>query len=132
MNTRRMAAYGAMGGAGLGGFTWVVIAGVLIRDPVIWGLGALLGLAVWLGGAHAMLRYPTHTLAVLGIVVVAVVLVDVAFLAVVVPRLPEEYAGLYFGTSPTAFRAIRPFLWLAGVAGPACVLWEYLRTKRVP
>jgi len=132
MNTQRVTAYGAMGGAALGGFIWVVIAGALIHDPVIWALGAVSGLLIWIGGARAMLQYPARTLAVVGIVVLVVVLADLAFLAVVLPRLPEQDAGLYFGTSRTAFRAIRPFLWLAGVAGPACVLWDLLRARRVP
>ena len=132
MNTRRVTAYGAMGGAGLGGFVWVVVAGVLIHDPLIWGLGALAALGVSIGGAQALLRYPTRTLTVVGVVALVVALADFAFLAAVLPRLPEEDAGLYFGTSRTAFRAVRPFLWLAGVAGPVCALWDFLRSKRVP
>ncbi len=132
MDARRTTAYGAMGGAALGGFIWVVIAGALIHDPVIWGLGALSALVVWFGGARAVLRYPARTLTVVGIVVLVVVLADLAFLAVVLPRLPEQDAGLYFGTSRTAFRAFRPWLWVAGAAGPACVLWDLLRARRRP
>ncbi|PYO77941.1 MAG: hypothetical protein E6K55_05160 [Gemmatimonadetes bacterium] len=132
MNGQRMAAYGAMGGAALGGFTWVVVAGALIHDPAIWASGAVLALAIWWGGARAMLRYPTRVLAVIGIVVLGVVLIDAAFLAVVLPRLPKEDAGLYFGTSPTAFRAIRPWLWIAGVAGPAVALWSLWRARKQP
>ncbi|HYL21892.1 MAG TPA: hypothetical protein VEU74_09010 [Gemmatimonadales bacterium] len=130
MNGQRMTAYGSMGGVALGGFIWVVVAGLLIHDPAIWASGALLALAFWWGGARAMLRYPARALTVIGIVVVCVVLIDAALLAIVLPRLPEQDAGLYFGTSPTAFRAIRPWLWVAGLAGPAVVLWDYLRARK--
>ena len=129
MNGQRMAAYGSMGGVALGGFIWVVVAGALIHDPAIWASGALLAVAVWWIGARTVLRYPARALTVIGVVVLVVVLIDAAFLAVVLPRLPPEDAGLYFGTSPTAFRALRPWLWVAGVAGPAVVLWDYLRTR---
>lgn len=122
MDVQRVTACGTMGGAALGGFIWVVVAGVLIHDPVIWALGAVAGLALWFAGARAMLAYPARVLTVVGIVVLVVVLVDAAFLAVVLPQLPEQDAGLYFGTSRTAFRAVRPLLWVAGLAGPASVL----------
>ena len=130
MDGKRIVAYGATGGATLGGFLWVVVAGVLIHDPVIWALVAAAGLAVWAAGARAILRHPTRTLTVVGMVVLVVVLADAAFLSVVLPRLPEQDAGLYFGTSQTAFRGVRPFLWIAGVAGPVCVLWDFLRARR--
>ena len=132
MNGQRMAAYGSMGGVALGGFVWVVVAGLLIHDPAIWACGAILALAIWWVGARAMLRYPTRALAVIGIVVLGVVLIDAAFLAVVLPRLPKEDAGLYFGTSPTAFRALRPWLWIAGVAGPVAALWSWWRARKQP
>jgi len=41
-----MAAYGSMLGIALGGFTWVVVAGNLIRKPVI-GLGGALAGALY-------------------------------------------------------------------------------------
>lgn len=132
MNGQRAAAYGAMGGVALGGFTWVVVAGALIHDPVIWASGAVLALVIWWGGAQAALRYPARMLTVLGIVIVGVVLIDAAFLAYVLPRLPPENAGLYYGYSPTAFRAFRPWLWVAGVAGPAVVLWDLWRARKRP
>lgn len=132
MNGQRAAAYGAMGGVALGGFIWVVIAGVLIREPAIWVSGAVLALAIWWGGARAALRYPARMLTVLGVVILGVVLIDAAYLAYILPRLPPEEAGLYYGTSPTAFRALRPWLWAAGLAGPAVALWDYWRTRKQP
>jgi hypothetical protein len=132
MNGPRVAAYGAMGGVALGAFIWVVVAGVLIGDPAIWASGAILALAIWFAGARAMLRYPARALTVIGLVILVVVLIDAAYLAVVLPRLPPEDAGLYLGTSPTAFRAFRPWLWVAGVAGPAVVLWDLWRARKRP
>lgn len=132
MNGQRATAYSAMGGVALGGFIWVVVAGALIHDPVIWASGAILAIAVWWFGARAALRYPARILSVLGIVIVAVVLIDAAFLAAVLPRLPEQDAGLYYGTSPTAFRAFRPWLWVAGLAGPAVLLWDLWRARKRP
>lgn len=130
MNGQRMAAYGSMGGVALGGFIWVVVAGLLIHDPAIWASAAVLALAVWWIGARAVLRYPARALAVMGVVVLVVVLIDAAFLAYVLPRLPPEDAGLYYGYSPTAFRALRPWLWVAGVAGPAVALWDAWRWRK--
>ncbi len=47
MDGRRVTAYGSMLGVAFGGFTWVVVAGGLIHEPVVSLGGVALGSLVW-------------------------------------------------------------------------------------
>src|SRR6058998_2154343 len=106
-------------GVAFGGFTWVVVAGRLIHDPIVSLAGALTGIAVWLVSGTALARYPARRIAVLGIVFLFVALIDWAFLAAVLPRLPAEGGSIYVGTSRSAYVMLQPILIAVGLAGPA-------------
>jgi len=118
-----------MAGVAFGGFTWVVVAGNLIGDPAVSLSGAAVGFAVWWLGARSLIRYPGRRLTVLGIVIVCVTLVDWAYLAVVLPRIPESGGSIYFGTSRSAYLALKPVLLVGGLAGTGLVLWDFLRRR---
>ena len=129
MNGQRAIFYGAMLGIAFGGFTWVVVAGNLIHEPILSLAGAVIGLAVGLAGGSSLVRYPERRGLVLGAVMLFVVLVDWAFLAVVLPRLPEQGGSIYFGTSRSAYVLLQPILLIGGVAGTGLVLWDLLRRR---
>jgi hypothetical protein len=129
MDGARVTAYGAMLGVAFGGFTWVVVAGNLIHDPRVSIGGALLGIAAWLVGGTLMTRYPARRMTVLGIVILFVILVDWGFLAVVLPRLPEQGGSIYVGTSRSAYVMLQPTLLIMGVVATGLVMWDLLRKR---
>lgn len=115
-----------MAGVAIGGFLWVVIAGRLIRDPAISLSGAALGIAIWWLGSRSLIRYQSRRLLVLGLVFVCVAVADWAFLAVVLPRLPEG-GSIYLGTSRSAYQLLQPMLLAIGAVGSGLALWDLLR-----
>ena len=129
MDGQRTVAYGSMLGVAFGGFTWVIVAGRLIHDPVVSLAGALTGIAVWLLAGTVLARYPARRIAVLGIVFLFVALIDWAFLAAVLPRLPTEGGSIYVGTSRSAYVLLQPILIAVGLAGTGLVLWDLLRRR---
>ena len=119
---------GGLMGAVLGGFIWVVVAGVVIGDATIWATGALAAAVVWCGGWLMSRRYPNRIMLILGLVIVSVCVLDLAFLAWVLPRLPDYSGSLWFGTNRAAFRAIRPLAMIGSASGAfvtAWALWRY-------
>lgn len=116
-----------MAGVAIGGFLWVVVAGRLIRDPAIALSGAAAGIAIWWLGSRGLIRYPSRRLLVLGLVFLGVAVVDWAFLAVVLPRLPEQGGSIYLGTSRSAYQLLQPTLIAIGAVGTGFVLWDLLR-----
>ncbi len=129
MVVQRAVAYGSMAGVALGGFTWVVVAGRLIHDPIVTIAGYVTGLAVWLVGATLVVRYPARRMAVVGTVVLFVVLVDWGVLAVVLPLLPEQGGSIYFGTSRSAYTLLQPTLLVLGAGATGLVLWDLFRRR---
>jgi len=129
LDGQRVVAYGSMMGVGFGGFTWVIVAGNLIHDPVVSLAGALTGFAVCLVGGTVLARYPARRIAVIGIVFLFVALLNWAFLAAVLPRLPTEGGSIYLGTSRSAYVMLQPILIAIGLAGTGLVLWDLLRKR---
>src|SRR5437879_13250920 len=72
MDGRRVTAYGSMLGVAFGGFTWVVVAGGLIHEPVVSLGGVALGSLVWWFGGRGLLRYPTRPAMVWGVLTLLV------------------------------------------------------------
>jgi hypothetical protein len=122
---QRVVAYGSMLGIAFGGFTWVVVAGNLIHEPAVSLAGALFGAGVALAGGRALARYPARRGLVTGIVVLFVVLVDWAFLGIVLPRIPAG-GSIVVGTSRSAYAMLPPILIVGGLAGTGLVLWDLL------
>ena len=118
---------GGLGGAVLGGFTWVGVAGVTLHDGLVVGAAVLTAVLVWIGAAAAYTRFPTRALGLLGVVILAVVLIDWIYLLLLLPRLAELPAYPWFGTSQASVRAIRPVLVAASVAGGVFVIIDMMR-----
>ena len=120
---------GGLAGGIIGGFTWVVVGGVVAHQPAFI-VGGIAAAAVVFAAAFAVsTRLPTRLLGVLGVTVLAVVLLDGIFLALLLPRLPESAAGLYYGTSRTAFARLRPLLLAASIAGVVLVVVDLFRQR---
>jgi len=113
----------------LGGFTWVGVAGVTLHDGLVVGAAVLTAVVVWTAGAAAYTRFPTRALGLIGVVILAVVLIDWIYLLLLLPRLAELPTYPWFGTSQASIRAIRPALVAASVAGGALVIIDVLRQR---
>ena len=120
---------GGLGGAVLGGLTWVGVAGVTLHDGLVVGTAVLAAVVLWTGAAAAYAHFPSRALGLLGVVILAVVLIDWIYLLLLVPRLAELPTYPWFGTSEASVRAIRPLLVAASVAGGAIVIIDMLRER---
>ncbi len=120
---------GGLGGAVLGGLTWVGVAGVTLHDGLVVGSAVLAAVVLWTGAAAAYARFPTRALGLLGVVILAVVLIDWIYLLLLLPRLADVPGYPWFGISQASLRALRPLLVAASVAGGACVIIDVLRER---
>ena len=133
----RWGVLGSLGGAVLGGLTWVGVAGVTLHDGLVVRCGSNLvapmlasaAVGLWSVAAAAYARFPTRALGLLGAVILAVVLIDWIYLLLLLPRLAELPTYPWFGTSQASIRAIRPALVAASVAGGAFVTIDVLRRR---
>src|SRR3989442_11616056 len=66
---------GSLGGAVLGGLTWVGVAGVTLHDGLVVSSAVLAAVGLWSVAAAAYARFPTRALGLLGAVILAVVLI---------------------------------------------------------
>ena len=120
---------GSLGGAVLGGLTWVGVAGVTLHDGLVVSSAVLAAVGLWSVAAAAYARFPTRALGLLGAVILAVVLIDWIYLLLLLPRLAELPTYPWFGTSQASIRTIRPALVAASVAGGAFVTIDVLRRR---
>src|SRR5574341_1252234 len=127
--TSRLGVLGGIAGVLLGGFTWVVIYGLHLRDHFVAVSGFLVAIALWLVAARILARYPDRRLALLGGTVLAVAAIDWLYIGLVQPRLPELPANPAIGISRSSLRAIQPALIAGSVAGTALILWDLLRSE---
>src|SRR5437879_13839105 len=105
MDGRRVTAYGSMLGVAFGGFTWVVVAGGLIHEPVVSLGGVALGSLVWWFGGRGLLRYRPRPARGWAGLTLSVVLTAWAFLANVLPGRPNQAAAINLappGQRPTS------------------------------
>ncbi len=121
---------GGVAGCVLGGLVWVVVAGFTLHDWRVVATAVAVGAAIWWGAVASYARLPTHPLGVLGAVILAVVVVDGIYLAVLLPPLSALPEYPWFGNNWRAVRALRPLLALASVAGVVVVLVDLLRRRR--
>lgn len=125
----RWGVVGGLAGGVIGGFTWVVVGGVVAHAPAFVAGGIAAAALVFAAAVAASARLPAHPFGVLGGTILAIVLLDGVFLALLLPRLPESAAGLYYGTSRTAFAGLRPVLLAASIAGVALVIVDLFRER---
>ena len=90
---------GAIAGVVIGGFGWLVISGLVIRDPLVWIPPILLGAVLSWGAMRAFAVQPERWGTLLGIVMLCVLLVAALYLEPVFRRLPQRVAGLPTGRS---------------------------------
>jgi hypothetical protein len=122
---------GGVGGCVLGGLIWVVVAGFTLHDWRVVASAVAVGGAIWWGAVASYARLPTHPFGVLGAVILAVVVVDGIYLALLLPRLSMHPEYPWFGTNWRTVRALRPLLVVGSVAGVVVVLFDLLR-RRTP
>ncbi|HEY6853575.1 MAG TPA: hypothetical protein VI139_04960 [Gemmatimonadales bacterium] len=120
---------GGLAGSVIGGFTWVVVGGLVAHQAAFVAGGIAAAAVVFAGAVAAAARFPARPLGVLGATILAIVLFDGIFLTLLLPRLPESAAGLYYGTSRTAFARLRPLVLAASIAGVVLVVLDLLRQR---
>jgi len=116
---------GALVGIVVGGLSWIVISGLIVRDIVLWAPAVLTGagliwLAMW---AHA--RRPERAITILGMTLLCVVVMCALYLQPVWDRIPNQ---LCVTTGKSAFlpSAVRIFLGLLAAAGAGLVARDLL------
>jgi hypothetical protein len=120
---------GGIGGGIIGGMTWIVVAGVIIHDPAVWIGGLLVAAAVAWSAWRLYLRQPTRPLLVVGVTIFLIGLIDLAFLAWVLPRLPTESMSLWIGSNQAAYAPIRPLAMVASASGAFVTAWQLWRYR---
>ncbi|MGH7539098.1 MAG: hypothetical protein ACREMF_10705 [Gemmatimonadales bacterium] len=120
---------GGLAGVMLGGFTWIVVYGITLGDPAVWGAGLFGALALWIVAARLSTRLPNRTLAIFGATLLAVTAIDWLFIGLLLPRLPELPANPAIGISRSSLRPMQPILIGASVTGTVLILWDLLRRR---
>ena len=127
MDGRRGAPVGSLVGIIGGGLAWLVIAGFVIGDPLVWAPAIASGVALWLGAARAWARHPERHATIVGLVALSVIVICALYVEPVFDRIPDRLFGET--TGKTAFPVIRLKLMLgvmaAGAAGYA--VWDLQR-----
>ena len=125
----RVGVLGGLAGVILGGFTWITVYGVYLKDPGIWASGIAVAAGLWFVGARVHARFPTRMLALVGAMLLAVAAIDWMYIGLLLPRLPELAASSSVGISRVSLRPIQPMLMAASVAGTALLIWDLLRRR---
>lgn len=128
-SSSRLGVLGGLAGMLLGGFTWVVVYGSHLKDPVVAVSGFVVALALWLLAARVYASVPDRHLALLGGSFLAVAAIDWLYIGLLLPRLPEQPTNPAIGISRASLRMIQPVLIAGSVAGTALILWDLLRRK---
>ena len=116
---------GSLVGIVVGGLSWIVFAGLIVRNILLWApaiaMGAgLIWLAMW-----AYARWPERAITILGVTALCVVVICALYLQAVWNRIPDQ---LCVTTGKSAFspNELRVFLGLVAAAGAALVARDLL------
>lgn len=124
----RVGVLGGLAGVVIGGFTWVVVYGAYLSEPLIASSGIAVAIILWLIAAMTYDRFPERRLALVGGLCIAVAAIDWLYIGLLMARLPES-ANPAIGISRDSLRVVQPILIAASVAGTALVLWDLLLRK---
>lgn len=125
----RIGVLGGLAGVVFGAFTWVVIYGAALNDPLVTSSGIAVAIILWLVAAMTFDRLPERRLALIGGLLIAVAGIDWLYVGLLMPRLPESPANAAIGISRDSLRVVQPVLIAVSVAGTALVLWDLLHRK---
>lgn len=126
----RWGTLGGLGGGIVGALTWVVVAGVWLRDPRVWVSALAVAATCWWAGAWLFRRAPGRWVGILGLVLLVLVLVDGLYLALLLPRLPAERVNPYWDISRTALRPLVPLLSAGGAVATLLILFDVRRKRK--
>jgi len=116
---------GALVGIVVGGLSWIVISGLIVRDILLWGPAIVTGAGlIWLA-MWAYARRPERAVTIVGVTLLCVVVVCALYLEPVFDRIPYQ---LCVTTGKSAFlpNELRVFLGLLAAAGVALVARDLL------
>lgn len=125
----RLGVLGGLAGVVIGGFTWVVVYGAYLSEPLIASSGIAVAIILCLLAALTYDRLPERRLALVGGLCIAVAAIDWLYIGLLMERLPESSAHPAIGISRDSLRVVQPILIAASVAGTALVLWDLLLRK---
>lgn len=125
----RLGVLGGFAGVVIGGFTWVVVYGAYLSEPLIASSGIAVAIILWLIAAMTYDRFPERRLALVGGLCIAVAAIDWLYIGLLMARLPESSAHPAIGISRDSLRVVQPILIAASVTGTALVLWDLLLRK---
>lgn len=116
---------GALVGVVVGGLSWIVISGLIVRDILLWAPGILMGAALLWLAMWAYARRPERAVTILGVTLLCVVVICALYLQPVLDRIPDQ---LCVTTGKSAFVPIelRVFFGLLAAAGAALIARDLL------
>jgi len=106
-SSRRVGFLGGLAGVILGGVSWLVISGIVIGSPLVWGLSLAVGLGLWLAAQRAFAARPDRWSTILGVVMLCILLFNALLLDPVWDRIPERLLGVPSGRGPVPLLQIR-------------------------
>jgi hypothetical protein len=112
-------------GVVVGGLSWIVVSGLVVRDILLWAPAVLLGAGLLWAAMWAYARRPERAVTILGITLLCVVVICALYLQPVWDRIPSE---LCLTTGKSAFlpNELRVVLGLAAAAGAWLVARDLL------
>jgi len=111
---------GALVGVVVGGLSWIVLSGLIVRDILLWAPAILMGAGlIWLA-MWAYARRPERAVTIVGVTLLCVVVICALYLRPVFDRIPDQ---LCVTTGKSAFlpNELRVFFGLLAATGVALV-----------
>lgn len=102
---------GLLGGV-VGGLAWLVISGIVLRDPLVWAPPIALGIGLWWGAMLVYNHRPERAFTILGVVFLSLIIISSLYLDPVFARLPERVWGAPTGKSAFAILQVKILLGL--------------------
>lgn len=116
---------GALVGIVVGGLSWIVISGLIVRDILLWAPTVLTGAGlIWLA-MWAYARRPERAITILGMTMLCVVVICALYLQPVWDRIPNQLC-VATGKSEFLPNELRIFLGLLAAAGAGLVARDLL------
>ncbi|MGH7614288.1 MAG: hypothetical protein ACREMW_09665 [Gemmatimonadales bacterium] len=122
---RRIGLLGGLAGVIFGGLSWLVISGIVIGAPLVWGLSLAAGLGLWIAARHAFAARPERWGTILGVVMLSILLVNALLLDPVWERIPDRLLGVTTGRGQAPLLQIRFTLGLLAALALAFIARDF-------
>ncbi len=121
-----------LGSAGtvIGGLTWIIITGIVIKSTLIVTVTSILAVASILIIVKLYYMFPEKWLIILGSLILFLVIINIVFLNILYPKIPEFIGEISTGKSEVALIQINTFLAIFSVWGLFCIFIGIFKKKK--